>query len=153
MRRTSIIVVSALAALPLMGSAAIAQPADGKTTGSVEWGVHSIQYNAFDYGEDGDRGTATYTNQASDFTYTADVTDVYVDAEEGVACFQYVIPEGARNEGAILTYRVVDSGTPSDAADEIGYTFTRDPERAPNLDAGCPNIGTTQTTSGNLVVH
>lgn len=154
MRRMSVIFLSTAMAVSLMGGLASASPPHEKTTGDVEWGHESIVFNAFDYGESGDRGAVTYTNHDQGFTYTAAVTAVHVDADNNAACFQYTIPaEGSQGrEGIIVTFSVEDAGTPSTAPDEIGYSAPR--ENAPSLDEGCPDdIESGPTDSGNLVVH
>ena len=157
MKKTMLVMAMAIALAMSTMATAFAAPPDGSATGGVTFnsGAEGISFNAFDYGDEDedDRGTATYTNYFRDFTYTAEITAVSVDAEAGTACFQYQVPADAEfSAGYVLTYKVVDSGTPSSSPDGVYYSVDRSGD-APDLEAACASVRTRPTTSGNLVVR
>lgn len=158
MLKKPVLIIATASALAAQASVAHAAPAHEKATGEVTWeedgASHVVSFNAFDYGAEGDRGTLTYSNLDAGFTYTAQIDRVAVT--EGVACFQYAIPVGSDApdaiEGVVVTFQVIDSGTPSSTADQIGYQSSRS-ETVAATDFGSCGFAQSETTSGNLVVH
>lgn len=148
MKRSAAILALALAAL-VVASAGAAPKKFSHATGEI-WMSGPDQYaqfEVFDYGATGDRGSFTYTNfTIPGYSYTAPIACANVDRDTGQAWFTFEHPFVP---GFYVGVYVTDGGSPGAGNDTYGHVVWVAP-------AWCDAPGGVWNypiTAGNLVVH
>jgi hypothetical protein len=154
MKRVAALVALGLATL-VVGTAGAAPKNFTHATGEI-WMSGPDQYaqfEVFDYGAIGDRGSFTYTNfeYPGGLSYTADITCANVDTATGTARFAFTIPAGFPGlSGLIVGVQITDDGSPGAGNDTYGHAVVADANAFCNAGGA---VGDYPITAGNLVVH
>ena len=106
------------------------------------------QFDVFDYGATGDRGSFTYENfTIPGYRYTADVLCATVNPVAGTAWFVFQHPFDA---SLYIGVYITDGGSPGAGNDTYGHMAQYGSPPSCTTPAGVSNY---PITAGNLVVH